>query len=64
MLPIVEPEGTSTAQPILLCFAPLIPASLLLFVNGKCGKIYAVGALALGLGLFTVGFRLATLPAP
>ena len=59
MLPVVEPDGKSTARQIMLYSLALIPISLLPTVLGMSGKIYFAGALLLGLGLFFVGVRLA-----
>ena len=64
MLPVIEPDGKSTALRILLYSAVLIPASLLPAFSGISGKIYLVGALGLGFGLFVVAARLATLGLP
>ena len=64
MLPVIEPQGKSTAVRILLYSALLIPASLLPTFNGMSGRIYLVGALGLGIGLFMVGARLATSGLP
>src|SRR5437660_3205567 len=60
MLPVVEPDGKSTARQIMLYSLALIPISLLPTVLGMSGKIYFAGALLLGLGLFFVGVGLAT----
>src|SRR5438445_5758213 len=59
MLPVVEPDGKSTARQILLYSLALIPISLLPWFLGMSGRLYFVGALLLGLGLFYVGLRLA-----
>jgi len=64
MLPVIEPDGKSTALRILLYSAVLIPASLLPAFSGISGKIYLVGALGLGFGLLVVAARLATLGLP
>jgi len=64
MLPVIEPDGKSTGLRILLYSAVLIPASLLPAFSGISGKIYLVGALGLGFGLFIVAARLATLGLP
>ena len=64
MLPVIEPDGKSTGLRILLYSAVLIPASLLPAFSGISGKIYLVGALGLGFGLFVVAARLATLGLP
>lgn len=51
MLPVVEPDGESTARQILLYSVLLIPISLIPNWLGMTGLIYAVGALLMG-GLF------------
>jgi protoheme IX farnesyltransferase len=57
MLPVVEPDGESTARQILLYSVLLIPISLLPKWMGMTGSIYMVGALALGLGFLYSGIR-------
>ncbi len=60
MLPVVEPDGKSTARQILLYSLALIPVSLLPTFLGMSGWLYFSGALLLGVALFYVGVRLAT----
>jgi protoheme IX farnesyltransferase len=60
MLPVVEPDGKSTARQILFYSLALIPISLLPAFLGMSGKLYFAGALVLGIALFYVGRRLAT----
>ncbi|HSK10945.1 MAG TPA: UbiA family prenyltransferase, partial [Vicinamibacterales bacterium] len=48
MLPVVEPDGRSTAQQVLLYAAVLLPVSLLPSAIGLSGRVYFVGALLLG----------------
>ncbi len=48
MLPVVEPDGESTARQILLYSVVLIPISLLPKWLGMTGNVYLIGALALG----------------
>lgn len=50
MLPVVEPDGASTARQILLASIVLIPVSLLPTYVGMAGPVYFVGALIAGLG--------------
>ncbi len=57
MLPVVEPDGESTARQILLYSALLIPISLLPKWMGMTGTIYMVGAIALGLLFLYSGIR-------
>jgi heme o synthase len=57
MLPVVEPDGESTARQILLYSVLLIPISLLPKWMGMTGTIYMVGAIALGLFFLYSGIR-------
>lgn len=57
MLPVLEPDGGSTARQILLYSVLLIPISLLPKWLGMTGTIYMVGALALGLLFLYSGIR-------
>lgn len=57
MLPVVEPDGVSTARQILLYSVLLIPISLLPHWLGMTGTLYAVGALAMGLLFLYSGIR-------
>jgi protoheme IX farnesyltransferase len=59
VLPVVEPDGESTARQIVLASVLLVPVSLLPSYLGMTGTVYAVGAAGLGLGLLGVGVRLA-----
>ena len=56
MLPVVEPDGESTARRILLYSLILIPISLVPKYLAMTGNLYLIGALALGL-LFSVRRR-------
>jgi protoheme IX farnesyltransferase len=60
MLPVVEPDGKSTARRILLYSVGLIPISLLPTFLGMSGKLYFVGALVMSVALFYFGLRLAS----
>ena len=64
MLPVVEPTGRSTGLRIILYSLALIPVSLAPTFLGMAGRIYMVGAFALGVALLYVGSRLATLQMP
>lgn len=64
MLPVVEPEGRSTALRIILYSLALIPVSMAPTFLGMAGRIYLIGAFALGIALLYVGSRLATLQMP
>jgi protoheme IX farnesyltransferase len=57
MLPVVEPDGESTARQILLYSVLLIPISLLPKWMGMAGTVYLVGALTLGLWFLYSGVR-------
>ena len=58
MLPVIEPDGESTAKRVVLCSLLLIPISLLPRFLGMTGPVYAAAALAAGLGLLYFGARL------
>jgi protoheme IX farnesyltransferase len=57
MLPVVEPDGESTARQIVIYSVLLIPISLLPRWMGMTGTIYLVGALTLGLWFLYSGIR-------
>ncbi|HZS54538.1 MAG TPA: heme o synthase [Bryobacteraceae bacterium] len=57
MLPVVEPDGESTARQILLFSCLLIPVSLLPKWMGMTGSIYMAGAILLGLLFLYAGIR-------
>lgn len=59
MLPVVEPDGESTARQIVVYASTLIPVSLFPVVLGMSGKIYLVGALCLGIWFLYTGVRVA-----
>jgi protoheme IX farnesyltransferase len=59
MLPVVEPDGRSTARQIVLYGIALIPVSLAPTLLGMSGKIYLAGALLLGLWFLYSGVRVA-----
>ncbi len=48
VLPVVEPDGRSTARQMMLYGAALLPVSLMPTVLGLTGSIYFLGTLALG----------------
>ncbi len=64
MLPVVEEDGRSTAHRIIGYSLALIPLSLLPTFFGMAGRIYLVGAVVLGLGLFYFGARLSLVRLP
>ena len=59
MLPVVEPDGKSTVRQALIYAVLMVPVSLLPFWLHMAGWIYAVAAVALGIGYLaaTVRFR-------
>ncbi len=59
MLPVIEPDGESTARQILLFSLLLIPVSVLPKWMGMTGTIYVIGAIALGIWFFYSGVRVA-----
>ena len=59
MLPVVEPDGASTARQIVLYASTLIPISILPVLLRMTGKIYLAGALALGGWFLYTGVRVA-----
>ena len=64
MLPVVEDDGRSTARRILFYSVALIPISALPSFMGMAGRIYLVGAVAMGIALLYFGIRLASLNLP
>ncbi len=64
MLPVVQPDGRTTALRILVYSLVLIPVSLLPAFTGMAGRAYLVGAPILGIGLLYFGARLSTLKLP
>ena len=57
MLPVVEPDGESTARRILLYSLILIPISMVPKFLSMTGNLYLAGALALGLLFLYAGVR-------
>ena len=57
MLPVVEPDGLSTARRILWCSAALIPISLVPKFLSMTGNLYLIGAAAMGLVFVYAGVR-------
>jgi protoheme IX farnesyltransferase len=60
MLPVIEPDGRSTARHIVAFASTLIPVSLFPVLLGMTGRIYLVGALVLGGCFLYFGIRVAT----
>jgi protoheme IX farnesyltransferase len=57
MLPVLEPDGGSTARQALLYAAALLPTSLAPAALGLAGPTYVAGAIALGLGFLGLTLR-------
>ena len=64
MLPVVQPDGRSTARRILVYSLILIPVSLTPTFLGMSGRIYLLGALVLDVALLYIGLRLTMLRIP
>jgi heme o synthase len=64
MLPVVQPDGRSTARRILLYSLILFPVSLSPTFLGMSGNLYLVGAIVLDAALLYIGLRLTTLRVP
>jgi heme o synthase len=57
MLPVVEPDGQSTGQMMLVYSVALIPAALLLTIGNISGPTYALGAVLLGAAMVATAWR-------
>jgi len=64
MLPVVQPDGKSTARRILIYSLLLVPVSLSPTFLGMSGRAYLIGAVLLDVALLYVGWRLIVLHAP
>jgi len=62
VLPVVDPDGASTARQSVLYTLALLLVSLMPPFLGMAGRLYFFGALALGLALVAAGVRLALAP--
>jgi protoheme IX farnesyltransferase len=60
MLPVVEPDGKSTARRILLYSLALIPISLMPKFFAMAGDVYMYGALVLGILFLYAGLKIRT----
>jgi protoheme IX farnesyltransferase len=58
MLPVIDPDGESTARRIVVCSLLLIPISLVPVFLGMTGALYAAAAILTGLGVVYFGARL------
>ncbi len=59
MLPVVEPDGRSTAHQVVLYASVLLPVSLAPTLVGVAGRAYFGGALVLGVAFLALGIRFA-----
>lgn len=57
MLPVLEPDGRSTARQAVVYSAALVPASLAPAALGLAGMLYAIGALLLGVFFLALAVR-------
>jgi protoheme IX farnesyltransferase len=64
MLPVVEPDGRSTAKQILVYSLLLIPVSLVPTLISMTGPVYLAAAVVLGFGLLYFSARLASCGLP
>lgn len=58
MLPVIEPDGRSTARRVVVCSLLLIPVSLIPDFLGMTGALYAIAAIVAGLAMLYFGVRL------
>lgn len=58
MLPLVDPSGATTGRMAIIYSVALLPLSLGLAAVGLAGRVYVVGALALGGGLLALAILL------
>jgi protoheme IX farnesyltransferase len=58
MLPVVDPDGESTARRVVICSLLLIPISLVPFFLGMTGALYAAAAIGGGVGVLYFGARM------
>jgi len=60
MLPVVEPDGDSTARRIVWFSLALVPMSLAPKFFSMAGNVYLFGACVLGMLVITAGFQAAS----
>jgi protoheme IX farnesyltransferase len=58
MLPVIDPDGESTARRVMVCSLLLIPISMAPLFLGMTGTVYAGAAITAGLGVVYFGARL------
>jgi protoheme IX farnesyltransferase len=59
MLPVIEPDGSSTGRQSIVYAAALVPLSLAPTLIGLAGRLYFAGALLLSLAFLYLAFRFA-----
>jgi heme o synthase len=59
MLPVVEPDGRSTSQQVVLYASVLVPVSLVPTLIGLAGRFYFAGAAVLGLAFLALALQFA-----
>jgi protoheme IX farnesyltransferase len=59
LLPVIEPDGRSTAHQVLLYASMLVPVSLAPTLVGVAGRVYFAAVLALGLVFLALAMRFA-----
>ena len=59
MLPVIEPDGRSTAQQAVIYAAAVLPLSLAPTLIGMAGPTYFAGAVVLGIGFVWLALRFA-----
>jgi len=64
MLPVLEERGSVTGHQIIVYSLALIPVSLSPVLFGMAGRIYASGAIVMGVALCYFGARLANVGLP
>jgi protoheme IX farnesyltransferase len=64
MLPVVEPDGRSTARSVVVYSAALVAATIAPALLDMSGRVYLVGAIVLGVAFFWTGARLARIKLP
>src|SRR5262249_10970981 len=63
LLPVVEPDGSSTGRHVLSNSLALLMVALMPTMLGLAGSVYFCVALVLGIGLVVVAARLARTPS-
>jgi protoheme IX farnesyltransferase len=58
MLPVIEPDGESTARRIVWCSVAMIPLSLLPKFFAMAGNVYLIGALIAGMAFLWVSAKI------